>query len=175
MARLGAESFLAILFTQDLNLGGYLEDAAEELAGDKDRATILRAEMQEAEAGLRRLADAVAAGALDIDAAKVKTLELREKKERAENRLGAMNSGVQLGEELRGALALVQEDLATVLHQMERSRFKELIQLIFRRISVEGRGGTRKRTGETVSWEFSPEFQEFWLTHSKDMVGLVGR
>ena len=69
-------------------------------------------------------------------------------------------------------MALVKEDLPTVLHEMDRSRFKDLVQLIFHRFTVEGQGGSRNRTGEVGSWEFTPEFQEFWLTHSNGLVDL---
>ena len=36
-------------------------------------------------------------------------------------------------------------------------------------------GGSRNRKGEVVSHEFTPEFQELWITHSKGVVGLDGQ
>ncbi|MCH7738312.1 MAG: recombinase family protein [Chloroflexi bacterium] len=82
VARPTVEGFLARVLGEQLDLRAYLRDAAEEMVTDDERVAALKAEVQEAEAGLRRLVDAMAAGALDVDAAREKTLELRERKER---------------------------------------------------------------------------------------------
>ena len=174
VARSAVEAFLAHLLGEELDLSGYLGDAAKELAGNPERMATLKAEVLEAERGMKRLADAVASGALDLEAAKETTLELREKKERAEKRLQAMSAGVELGAEVRTALAAVQGSLATVMADMERERLRALVQLVLRRFSVEGYGGPRNRKGRVTAYEFTPEFQEFWLAHSQRMVGLRG-
>ena len=175
VARPAVEGFLAQVLTEGLDLRGYLQDAAREMTTDAKREPSLKAELHEAEAGMKRLADAVAAGALDVEAARQKTLELREKRERATKRLAALTSGVELGRELRQAMALVQEDLPRLLAGMDRERFRDLLRLVLRRVAVEATGGPRNRVGDVTSYEFTPEFQELWLTHSHGMVGLIGR
>ena len=80
VARPAVERFLTQVLTEGLDLRQYLQEAAEELTMDTDRTSTLKAEMQEADLGLARVAEAVAAGALDVEAARQKTLELREKK-----------------------------------------------------------------------------------------------
>lgn len=81
------EQFLAQVLTNGIDLRTYLNAAAREMGTDNDRVASLKGEAQEAEAGLKRVADAVADGALDEDAARETTLELREKRERATKRL----------------------------------------------------------------------------------------
>jgi len=86
---------LVHVLTEGINLHGYLEDAARDMVADGERVATLKADMQAAEAGLKRITDAVAVGTLDVDAARQKTLELREKRERAQKRRStpAMSSG----------------------------------------------------------------------------------
>ncbi len=99
---------------------------------------------------------------------------MREKKERAEKRLEAMSAGLELGAEVRKALAAVQGSLPAVLASMERERLKAFAGLVLRRFSVEAYGGPRNRNGRVTAHEFTPEFQEFWLSHSQCMVGHRG-
>ena len=153
---------------------GYLQDAAKEMADGKEKVSTLESEVHGADMGLRRLADAVAPGALDLDAARQKTLELHEKKERASKRLSALKSGTELGEELRRALELVEQDLPGILASMDRGELKELVQLVLRRFTVEATGGPRNRVGHVSTYEFTPEFQDFRLTLSNGMVGGTG-
>ena len=79
-----------------------------------------------------------------------------------------------MGEELGKALAVVQGDLSGVLAGMDRERLRELMRLVLRRVSVKATGDPRNRVGYVVSYEFTPEFREFWLTHSNGMVELGG-
>jgi DNA invertase Pin-like site-specific DNA recombinase len=174
VARSAVESFLAHLLGEELNLNSYLSDAAKELTGNPDRIANLKAEVLEAEMSMKRLAEGVAAGAVDLNAARETNLELQEKKERAEKRLDAMSAGIELGAEVKNALAAVQGSLATVLASMGRERLRAFAEIIFRQFSAEGYGGPRIRKGRVTSYEFTPEFQEFWLTHSQRMVGLDG-
>ncbi len=174
VAREAVENFLAKALTEGLDMRRYLREAASEMASEDSRAASLQAEIQEADLGLRRLADAVAAGALDLDAARAKTLELREKKERATKRLASLRSGNVLGAELRRAIALVERDLPAVLKGMEKEKFRELMRLVLKRVAVRAVGPWNRRTGEVVSYTFTPEFQEFWLTHSNGLVELRG-
>ncbi|MDA0988721.1 MAG: hypothetical protein O2783_06285 [Chloroflexi bacterium] len=102
------------------------------------------------------MADAIASGALDMEAARESTLELREKRERAEKRLQAMSAGVELGDEVRNAIATVQGSLEIVLADMDRERLRSLVQLVLRRFSVEGYGGPRNRRGQVTAYEFNP-------------------
>ena len=101
-------------------------------------------------------------------------MELREKKERAEKRLEAMSAGLELGAEVMNALELLQSSLSAVLATRERERFRAFSELIFRHFSAEGYGGTRNRKGKVTLYEFTPELQEFWLTHLRRLVGLDG-
>ena len=174
VARSAVECFLAHLLGEELDLNGYLGEAAKELTGNPERIANLKAELLEAERGLKRLSDAVAAGVLDIDAARETTLEWREKKERAGKRLEAMSAGFELGAEIREALVAVQVSLPSVLASMEREKLKAFVQLVLRRFSVEAYGGPRNRKGRVTAYEFTPEFQELWLTHSHCMVGGTG-
>ncbi len=123
---------------------------------------------------MRRLADAVATGAIDIEAAREKTLELREKRERASKRLVAVRSRAGFGAELQNALSVIESDLASVLNGMDRLQLQDLVRLVFKRFSVEAQGGPRNRTGRITSHEFRSDFQDFWITHSKRMVGDSG-
>ena len=69
------DAFLAPELGEELDLGRHLHEAAEEMAIDSELDERLQVEVQKAESGLRRLADAVASGALDGDAARHKTPE----------------------------------------------------------------------------------------------------
>ena len=51
---------------------------------------------------------------------------------------------------------------------------KELVNLAFRKASVRTKGGTKQRSGVVVAHEFTAEFQEFWLSHSKRLVEIPG-
>ena len=96
MIRPAVERFLAQVLTEGLDLHSYLEDAAKEMTADSDRIAKLKAELQEAEAGLSRVVKAVAEDALDAEAARQVTLDLREKRERATKRITALNAGAKL-------------------------------------------------------------------------------
>ena len=173
VARSAIESFMGGVLAK-INLQGYLEDAAREMAGDDDRANKLKGDIEEADMGLKRLADAVAVGALDLEAARQKTLELRERKERASKRLSTGQSGNALGAELKAAMKLVSQDLPGLLKEMEAERFRDLTRLVLRRFSVKVSGKWNKRRGQVESYEFTPEFKDFWLTHSTKVVELRG-
>ena len=62
-----------------------------------------------------------------------------------------------------------------MLGAMDREKLRDLLCLMVKRFSVVANGGPRNRKGEVVSYEFTPEFQELWLTHSHGMVGLTGQ
>lgn len=133
-----------------------------------------KAEVLEAERGVKRLADAGASGALELDVAREKPLELREKKERAEKRRQAMSAVGELGVEVRNALAALQGSLAMVLAGRERERLRALVLLVVRRLSVEGYGGLRSRRGRVTACESTPKFPESWLAHWQRVVGRIG-
>ena len=57
---------------------------------------------------------------------------------------------------------------------MDRERLRDLMRRVLRRVSVVAKGGPRDRVGEVVSYEFTPEFQEFGYTHSNGVVGPAG-
>ena len=172
-SRRAVTSFLANIL-QKLDLGFYLDEAAAEMAGEGDATDRLKAQIEEANRGLNRLADAVAAGALDVDAARQKTLELRERRERAEKRLASLRSGNALGAELRQAIELVRSDLPALISDMDPERLRELVRLVLRPFSVEVTGPNTARESRVTSHEFTPGFKEFWLTHSTRMVGYRG-
>ena len=47
---------------------------------------------------------------------------------------------------------------------MDRKKLKALIGLVLTRFSVEVTGGSRQRIGQVMGYEYTPEFQEFWVT-----------
>ena len=62
-----------------------------------------------------------------------------------------------------------------MLAGMNRDRLRDLLRLVLRRVAVEAHGGPRNRAGEVTSYEFTPEFNEFCLTHSTSMVEPRGQ
>ena len=139
-----------------------------------DRVQGLKAEIAEAENSLRRLAHAVAVGALDSEAARAETMDLREKRERAQKRLEALVSGSQVGNQLAAAIGRVERDFAVLLAEVDRGKVRELARLVLKKFSVVASGSSRNRNGQVVSYEFNPEFQEVWLTHSERCGGAGG-
>ena len=81
---------------------------------------------------------------------------------------------MELGENLKRAMVMVNQDLPSVLAQMDRDRFRDLMRLVLRKFTVTATGGPRRRVGEVATYQFTPEFQDFWLTHSDAGVGGTG-
>ena len=175
VARRAVEHFITSVLQEGIDLPRTLRESADEMAQEGDRLQSLRAEIAEAETGLRRLAHAVAMGQLDAEAARAETMELQERRERAKTRLEATLSGDQMGGQLVAAVALVQGDLHSVIAEMDREKFRDVVHLVLKKFCVVASGGSRNRKGEIVSHEFTPEFQELWLTHSNGVVGLDGQ
>ena len=90
-------------------------------------------------------------------------------------RLEATLSGAQMGHQLAAAVTLVESDLHSVLADMDREKLSDVVRLVIRKFSAVASGGPRNRQGQVVSHEFTPEFQELWLTHSHGVVDLVGQ
>ena len=80
-----------------------------------------------------------------------------------------------MGGQLVAAVALVEGDLHSVIAEMDREKFRDVVRLVLKKFCVLASGGSRNRKGQIVSHEFTPEFQELWLTHSTSVVDLTGQ
>ncbi len=53
---------------------------------------------------------------------------------------------------------------------MDSGKLQELVRLVLRRFSVEVTGPWNARESRVESYEFTPDFKDFWLTLSPGVV-----
>ena len=172
LVRRAVVPFVSDLLVNRLDLSRYIQEAAQEMqAPVANRAERYRAEFLEVEAGVKRLDDAIVAGAITMERARDKNLELLERKEGAERQLAALEQREQLGAELAKAVALLEADLETVVQALPDEALSKLSRLIFKRMTVDAEGASHHRRGWIAAYEFTPELAEL-VALSMPMVGL---
>ncbi len=164
--------FLADLLVNRLDLSRYIRESAEGMQRPVEEKTqIYQVEITEAEAGMRRLADAIAAGAISLDVAREKNLDLMEKKERATRQLASLEQRQDLGEELAKAVALLESDLDSVVRALPYEALSKLCKLVFERLVVKAQGTSHHREAWIEGYKFTSDFAEL-VALSTPMVGL---
>jgi site-specific DNA recombinase len=166
--------FLVELLTRRLDLRRYIQETAEGMqAPVEEKLERNRVEIAEAEAGMNRLDDAIVAGAITMERARAKNLELMEKKERAERQLEALRGRRELSGELATAVALLSDNMGWVIETLPDEALSKLCKLVFRRVVVGVSGSSHRKGSWIEAYEFTPEFADL-VAHSTQMVDLPG-
>ncbi len=177
--------FLRQLFETRLRLGDYLEDAAHTLDGGPTEDQLRReveADLHEVDTAMGRLVDAIANGVIAASQAKEKNMELLERKERLQRRLGSMRERAGLRTEMAEAFALVGRDVGGLLNDLDDASFKRLVRLVLNRFSITGNRRGQYFDGQVTDHEFAPAFDDLLSHsiiavpgHSGDRAGARGR
>lgn len=162
------QSFMKELFETRLPLADYLDDAARLVDGGPTESEVrqhLEAELHEVDQSIGRLVTAIADGVLQAGQAKDKNFELLERKERIQHRLVAASKRATLRAEMADAMELVGHNLGDLIADLDDASFKQLVRLIFSRVSIGGNRRGSHFDGEVTAYEFTPAFADL-LSHS---------
>ena len=122
---------------------------------------------------MRRLDDAIVAGATTIERARQKNTELMERKERATRQLESGKQREELKGELVQAVMLLESDLGAIVKALPDEALTKLCRLVFGKVTLEAEGSSHHREAWVAAYAFSPEFADL-VAHSTRMVELGG-
>ena len=154
--------FLADIFENKLGLRRYVEEEARNMAWEshQDRSSKIQADLEAAQAQLKRIQEGVRHGIFTPKEAKTPVLETRESIERAEKQLQALKDQVQMHRELADAVSLVCADIRGALERLDRQALSEVIRQVFAWFTIGKRGHGLSQKAWVSAYEFREDFKQ---------------
>ena len=150
--------FLADLLENRLGIRDHLHQAAMEMesASVGDRAQRFHAEIDSARHELAKVQEGYLAEVFTADEARNKSLELRERIERAQRSLEGLSSAADLKADLAGALKLLEKPVAEFLYSLPSGQLARVCRAVFEGMTIRASGHGRQRQAEIVAYQLTP-------------------
>ena len=154
----GVVSFLVDLLENKLQWREHLEEAARDMQQEHsgDRVQGLRAEMDQGSHEMTKVQEGFVNGIFSTEEAKARTMEARERIERAERKLAELESVGEVREELSAALRFLEKPLPDFLNELPSEALSRLCRAVFQHFSVQTSGVARLRKAEIIAYELTP-------------------
>lgn len=154
--------FLTDVLENKLAIRGHLRSAADEMqreSGGRNHQA-LQAQIVDAERMIRKTQEGYELDLYTGEEARLKILEARERKERAERQLAAVQETREMREELSRALKLLERPLGEFLESMEPLQLARLCRMVFKKFTIHAEGYGWERRAAMTSYEFTPMVQQ---------------
>ena len=150
--------FLVDLLENKLLVRKHLHDAAHEMerASVGDRTQRLQAEIATARRELAKVQEGNLAEVFTAEESRSKTLELRERMERAEGNLAGLESAADLKDELVEALRLLDKPLDDFLGSLRPQQLSRLNRAVFQHFTIRASGHGAQRQAQITAYELTP-------------------
>lgn len=161
----GVVSFLVDLLDNKLHWREQLEETAREIQREHsgDRVQALQAEMDQASHEITKVQDGFVNGIFTSEEAKVRSMEARERIERAERKLGELEAAGEIREEMSRALRYLEKPLSDFLNELPPEALARLCRAVFQQFSIQASGVAQRRTAEIVAYELTPTVKQALL------------
>ena len=158
--------FLADLLDNKLRVRAHLNEAAIQMQREQsgEMAQTFQADIANAKHELGRIQEGYLAKVFNAEEAGTKSLEARERIERAESKLKELSSSKDMKRELAEALSLLNAPIEQILAEMDRPHLARLCRQVFQHLTIRGTGGGRARDAEIVSYELTAAIKQALAT-----------
>ena len=154
--------FLTTLLSDKLPVQDHIEAKAKEIAQEDlgERGQRLKAEIATAQRQLTKVQEGYLNEVFTTDEVRSKSLELRERIERAERRLQTLAASADFKDELTRALRLLEGPLIDFIGSMPPVHLQRLCRSVLDHFSIRASGVGPKRVADVTSYEFTPLVQQ---------------
>ena len=154
----GVIAFLVDLMDNRLRWREHLEEAAKEMQREHsgDRVQGLHAEMDQANHEITKVQEGFMNGIFTADEAKARSMQARERIEKADRKLQELEAAGEIREELSAALRFLEKPLPDFLNDLPPEALARLCRAVFQHFSIHASGVAKRRTAEIVAYELTP-------------------
>ena len=158
-------TFLADLLDNKLQWRAHLKEAAQEMQRDTagDRAQQLQATIAQAHHDLKKVQEGFMQGIFTSEESRYRTLEAREKVEKAERALEGLEEAGCIKNELTAAMAALDMPMAQFLDELPASGLTQLCRAVFQHFTIRTSGVAQRRAAIIEAYELSPMVKQALL------------